>query len=184
VTIAILGNPTIGTTAQGVNWDAKRTNKVTMPRSGGWAIAMAVYVDGIWGATGNGVMKGVIYAADGAGGDPGTLLGTTAELTILMNQAVGWAIAAFAAGVWMAPADYYEGWHIGATDGNIRQYHKLGKTEYYNTDTYADGALNPFGAVSTRERNYSSYIIYNPVRSFAEYPVGRGVLNGVALGVS
>lgn len=79
------------------------------------------YVDGNGSGTGaNEVIKGILYDDDGASGKPGTLLGTTAEITITDGQSAGWVEGAFASPITLASGDYWIGFHGGATAGVAR----------------------------------------------------------------
>lgn len=113
---------------------------------------LTAYVGGVSAAA-----RGVIYAD--SGGAPGALLGESAATS--HNTTPQWRDYAFAAPVRLAPGDYWLGLHFSAAMVGGDFYNgdeaSLGRK---NTDTYTDGAADPFGTPTTINGEFSVYATY------------------------
>jgi hypothetical protein len=116
-------------------------------------------------------VKGVIYAADGVGGKPGTLLATTAERTQTQSSdnfylAGDWFDLEFASSVFLPRGSYYLGIHVG---GDQRVYGV--KTSDFGT-TYTAPATYTSGVPASWPGGETT--ILNQSALYAVYPVSRG----------
>lgn len=124
--------------------------------------SMFFYVDGQGSGTGDQVFKGIVYADSSS--VPGTWIASTVEGTVTDGQAAGWVEVAFAAAFNLsASTTYWLGMHYGDNTNTIRTYRQANTTfgdERYNTDTYSDGATDPFGGASGDSAQLSIYLYY------------------------
>jgi hypothetical protein len=104
-------------------------------------------------------IRGVIYAADGALGAPGTLLTYTAERTSVPND---WFELFLPAPLILAPGSYYLGVQVGGTSGGLYGHQTVGSnTRLTVAATYASGAPASFpGGSSALAQNGAIYAIY------------------------
>lgn len=100
--------------------------------------------------------KMVVYAADGSGGAPGTLLATSNELVGFLGGQ--WNNYTFASAVTLsASTNYYIG--IIADNTIYISAQSTGGTTSYNSDTYSDGPANPFGTRTTSVYELGAYLM-------------------------
>jgi hypothetical protein len=109
---------------------------------------LRIYMDGNGSATGASQnFKGLIYDDDGGGGEPGTLLGTSQEITIPDGQSAGWVDFPFASPVALASGDYWLGWYADVPS-NLCRYgtdSPATNNRRYKNLLYASGPGNPYG---------------------------------------
>lgn len=113
----------------------------------------------------NGKAKMVIYAADGAAGAPGTLLGTSAELAVPSAGINVWINFTFSTPVVLAAGDYYLGYIVGGdAGGSLYTYRTAlgGGTSYSKATTYASGPASPFGSGSAATLRLSLFVKSTP----------------------
>jgi hypothetical protein len=116
-------------------------------------------------------IKGVIYAADGVGGKPGTLLATTIERTRTQYSANiylagDWFDLLFAAPVFLPRGSYWLGVHVG---GDQRMY--TVQTSNFGT-TYTAPATYLSGTPASWPGGEATILNQPPL--YAVYPVSRG----------
>jgi hypothetical protein len=104
-------------------------------------------------------IRGVIYAADGAAGAPGTLLATTAARTSVPND---WFELFLSGPLVLAPGTYYLGVQVGGTSGGLYGHQTVGSnTRLTVAATYASGAPATFpGGSTSLAQNGAIYAIY------------------------
>lgn len=157
------GKTTVGGSNATASVDRKRVSKYNLDKTAD-VTKLVVYVGG--SGTGSQVIRGVIYDDDGAGGNPGTLLGTTSEVSISSSQATAWVDLAFASVVRLTSGNYWLGFISGATGDVTRYYYDVAVDSLaHNADTYVGGATNPFGSLILDSRELSIYAVYNIVEA-------------------
>lgn len=107
---------------------------------------------------GSGPVKALIYAADGAGGIPGTLMAVSQEVTV--SGGARWYECLLASPVSLPAGDYWLGVHCGSNNPRIAYRTQTG-AGMAKADSYADGPLSPYGAAGTvTNRRYIVYATY------------------------
>jgi hypothetical protein len=134
--------------------DTKYFSKITVPTRAA-IYKIAIYSVGQGGGSTACNVRAGIYSD--VAGVPTALLGTTS--VVALNQADGPAFRdyTFTTAVELAPGDYWIGNHV-ETSGLVNFY--KGATALglnFNTDTYAGGLADPFGAVSTADGPLVAY---------------------------
>jgi hypothetical protein len=124
--------------------DRKAVAILTSPKAGTLA-KVEIYLDGKGATHGTQKLRSVAYTVDGSG-NPVNLLGTSNEVTIQAKQQAGWVAFTFPYSVPIPAGRIAFGYLVGATTRIARTYWDSTGTRVGNTDTYADGASNPFGA--------------------------------------
>ena len=158
--MATFGKTAIGGTTAVIGLDAKRVAKFTLAEACSVS-KLSVYVSGDGSGVGDQVMKGIIYDDDGAAGAPGTLLGTSNEVTVTDGQAAGWVDLTFASPIALTAGDYHLGLITGANTNTIKyRYDTVVGIGSNNADTYSDGPANPFGTPTSGDREMSIYATY------------------------
>ena len=128
---------------------------------------LTAYLTGLGGGAGTQVAKGVIYNDDAAGAEPGTLMGTSNEVTTAQNDAAAWVDFTFASAVSLTAGNWIIGLIYGATSNVIQVYRVTGSgASYSDVDTYVGGAADPWSADPTLTvRVYSIYATYTVASS-------------------
>jgi hypothetical protein len=109
-------------------------------------VRLSVVLDGggAPGVTGQ-PLRGVVYSD--ANGEPGALLGRTAEVTIAPGQSVGAVNLEFRPPLHVLPGRYWLGLHAGGATATARYASTGGLGGLrFKPDSYADGTADPFGA--------------------------------------
>jgi hypothetical protein len=169
VTFSGLGTTTFGKTAVGGSSDyfvaeRKRVNRYALAAAGSVS-KLSIYLSPT-GTAGQQVLKGLIYSD--SGGAPGALLGTSAQLTFSSTSATGWYDLSFASPVKLAAGNYWIGVITGATAGIAGfRYDNVTASRDYNSNSFAAGPTNPFGAVTTDGEQASLYATYTPATAVA-----------------
>jgi hypothetical protein len=87
--------------------------------------------------------KGVVYAMDGSGPKPYTLMGYTNEITVAQNQGAGWVDLTFAAPLSLTAASYMLGLHLDGVSACVSwgRVDGTGPVSWYvyDTVTYTSG---------------------------------------------
>src|SRR5207244_6064958 len=110
-------------------------------------------------ASGQQVMKGIIYSD--ASGSPASLLGVSAQLTFTSASAAGWYDLTFSTPVTLAAGNYWIGVLSGPTAKVARyRFAKLTGSRDHNSNKYTAGPSNPFGSVTTNDKQLSLYATY------------------------
>ena len=99
-------------------------------------------------------IRGVIYT--NSGGQPGTLVAVTSEVSVAANRAAGWVTLPLTTPVQLAAGSYWLGYWYA--DGNSRLYYlNLAGAERYKAAAYSTTANPPtsFGTASSATSSYS-----------------------------
>ena len=109
-------------------------------------------------------IRGVIYT--NSGGQPGTLVAVTSEVSVAANRAAGWVTLPLTTPVQLAAGSYWLGYWYA--DGNSRLYYlNLAGAERYKAAAYSTTANPPtsFGTASSATSSYSLTATYVPAGS-------------------
>jgi hypothetical protein len=160
---AVVGE-TFGTTSVGASKDSflvdrKRVNRYALSTAGSVS-KLSIYLAPTTTA-GQQLLMGLIYAD--SSNAPAALLGVSEQLTFKNTNSAGWYDLKFASPVKLAAGNYWIGVITGATS-NVAgfRYASVASSREYNTNTYASGPTNPFGAPSTDAEQTSLYATYTP----------------------
>jgi hypothetical protein len=107
----------------------------------------------------------MIYAADAPGGNPGTLLATSAERVLADNAPESNYTFALEPGVSLQPGAYWLMQQSGSTDKQVGLSEVLVPpgNQRFNLDLYGDGPSNPAGGVRANPKEYTMFATYVPV---------------------
>lgn len=89
--------------------------------------------------------KGLLYAADGTGGIPGTLLAVSDAVSVSAGGDAAWYDFSFNTPYEAATGYYWHGVIFGANPFVFRAAGSTGATARFKADTYSDGPLSPYG---------------------------------------
>ena len=109
-------------------------------------------------------IRGVIYTD--SGGQPGTLVAVTSEVSLAANRAAGWLVLPLASPVALAAASYWLGYWYA--DGNGRYYYlNVAGAERYKAAAYSATGNPPasFGTASSSSSSYSLTASFVPAGS-------------------
>ncbi|MGZ6563843.1 MAG: hypothetical protein ACXVH1_30515, partial [Solirubrobacteraceae bacterium] len=104
-------------------------------------------------------LRGVIYT--NSGGQPGTLVAATSEVSLAANRAAGWVTLPLTAPVQLAAGSYWLGYWYA--DGNGRLYYlNVAGAERYKAAAYSSTGNPPasFGTASSAASSYSLTATY------------------------
>jgi hypothetical protein len=104
-------------------------------------------------------IRGVIYT--NSGGQPGTLVAVTSEVSLAANRAAGWLALPLTTPVQLAAGSYWLGYWYA--DGNSRLYYlNVAGAERYKAAAYSSTANPPtsFGTASSASSSYSLTATY------------------------
>ncbi|MGZ6691751.1 MAG: hypothetical protein ACXVHQ_30470, partial [Solirubrobacteraceae bacterium] len=104
-------------------------------------------------------IRGVIYT--NSGGQPGTLVAATSEVSLAANRAAGWVTLPLTTPVQLAAGSYWLGYWYA--DGNSRHYYlNVAGAERYKAAAYSSTGNPPtsFGTASTATSSYSLTATY------------------------
>ena len=131
--------------------------------SGPYAVSGAVSVSQLngymAGSSAVSRIRGVVYT--NSGGQPGTLVAVTSEVSVAANRAAGWVTLPLASPVQLAAGSYWLGYWYA--DGNSRHYYlNLAGAERYKAAAYSTTANPPtsFGTASSASSSYSLTATY------------------------
>jgi PKD repeat protein len=158
VSVTTFGTTTPGTKTDSASANVKEVSKYTAPVAGN-VTKVTAYISGLGSTSGSQKIRAVVYTD--SGGNPGTLLGQSAELTINAGRAWGWVDFTFSGGVAIPAGTVWIGF-IGATKNDLTQirYDAVSNDLKYNTNTYTNGPSSPFGSPRTSSKHYSIYATY------------------------
>ncbi len=154
---------TIGQTSTGTNQDAAyildylflRKDQLTV--SGQRFTKVTAYIH----SAGTSDVRGVLYAADGSGGIPGTLLASKA---VSISAGTAWIDFTFATPYEAATGYYWHGVHFGTDAVAFNAVATSGVTGCYKTDTYSDGSPSPYGSAGSNwPYDQCCYLTYEAV---------------------
>jgi hypothetical protein len=165
---------TFGKTAQGAlmntaSGDVKRANAFTLTVGNATVSKLSAFLDGAGATTGSQTVMGVVYAADGASGAPGTLLCQTSALSITAGRAAGW-VDLPVAGTCVLPSagTYYLGLLTGQTSAVARYgYDAVTGAGQYSANVFTSGPSNPWGATTAIDVQLAVYATYSASASSA-----------------
>ncbi len=151
------GKTTVGASSDTFASERKRVNRYALSEAAS-VTKLSIYLQPT-GNSGQQVLKGVIYAD--SGGAPAALLGVSEQLTFNGTESAGWYELRFSSAVKLSAGNYWIGVMTGPTSGVAGfRYDSVASSRDYNTNTYASGPTNPFGAVSTDSEQMSLYASY------------------------
>jgi hypothetical protein len=154
----MFGKTTVGAFADTATANRKRVNRYTLGVAGSVA-KLSIYLAP--SKAGQQLLKGIIYAD--SSGSPSALLATSNQLTFKSTNTAGWYDLTFATPPVLAAGDYWIGVITGIT-GNVTgfRYDKVAGSRDFNTNNFASGPSNPFGAVTKDPEQTSLYATYTP----------------------
>ena len=141
--------------------DYKYGSRYTLPENGSVTSVVALMRGRLAGSATAGKaqrFRTMIYAADGPGGDPGTLLATSRELVLADNAPEGVYRFPFAAPVALPAGSYWLMQQAGAdgAQAGISEDTIAPGNQRFNSDLYADGPSNPAGPVTAQPKVVTS----------------------------
>lgn len=154
---AAFGTTTIGASSDSFLAERKRVNRYALPSSGAVS-KLEIYLTPTSNA-GQQLLRGVIYAD--ASGKPQALLAVSEQLTFASTSSAGWYALPFAAPVTLGAGNYW----IGVISGGAShvagfRYDAVSGARLYNTNSYALGPSNAFGAATGDFEQMSLYATY------------------------
>lgn len=145
-----------GTSWTGLTANAKRASALTVTAPLELASVVA-QLDGKGGGTGTQTVKGVVYKD--AGGSPGALVATTAQVSVSAGSAAKNVSLPLSVPVTLPAGTYWVGLHSGAT-ASVARYLSSDSSAALRTnlDTYSGGASATFG--TSTSNGDKSMVIY------------------------
>jgi hypothetical protein len=159
------GRTAVGTTFGFPGADYKYGSRYTLPENG-TVTKITAHMRGrlAGGATGGATQRFrmMIYASDGPGGDPGTLLATSAERVIADNAPEANYEFTVQPGVALPAGSYWLMQQSGASGSQVGLSEQIVSpgNQRFNADLYGDGPSNPAGAVSADPKEYVIFATY------------------------
>lgn len=161
--MATFGKTDVGATdAAFPSANSKSACKFTLSEAG-YVTKLTIYYQSAGGHEG-GNAKGLIYSVDESG-EPDALIAVTEEVAVPYSI-FDWVEFPFSSPVYLEAGDYYLGAH--SANRLVSKAATTG-TNRYNSDTYSDGASDPFGSASSSSLQKSVYATY-----YTTYPPGEG----------
>jgi hypothetical protein len=164
--IILLRSPVLGTTSigsspsSGLSADFKRASRFTLSQSA-TLTGLYAYLDGNGGTSGSQTVRMVVYSD--SNGVPGSKLADSDPVTITSGTAASWVRFPLAQGPRLVAGNYWIAIHSAGTAGVVRDYGDPSTPDWYgNSDSFADGASNPFGTGSSGSVTLSVYATYSP----------------------
>lgn len=149
----IAGKTTPGNYSPFVVTDTGYLMPVTLPRDG-VVLGISVAVDGLGPGHGDQVARGVIYSGSG------TLLSSTASLTVANGQGLAWLMFTLPAPLPLLRGTYHAGMQAGPVDDSMRlSAIGFGATGLTYTDTYSDGPASSLPTTAPAP-DYSIWVAY------------------------
>lgn len=147
--------------------DYKYGGRYTLPESGAVTTLTAHMRGRLAGGATEGLtqrFRMMIYAADGPGGDPGTLLATSAERVLPDNAPEADYDFVLPTQVSLPAGSYWLMQQSGSTGSQVGLSEELTSpgNQRFNFDVYADGPSNPAGTMSADPKEYVVYATYIP----------------------
>jgi RHS repeat-associated protein len=156
-----IGKTSVGASNNKLAANLKSGNKVTLSQQGRFT-TISAYLDGNGTGSGSQNVRALIYAD--SSGSPGPLKATSAQVNIAKGRAPGWVDFTISPTVTLPAGDYWLVLHSGTTANIIRRFgDTVTGSERNNTDTYSDGAADPFGTATTGNWSWSTKATYTPV---------------------
>jgi hypothetical protein len=133
------------------------------------------------GTSGLQAVRGVVYAD--FGGAPAALKGSTQEVQVAWNKTKGWVDLTFAAPLSLPAGDYWLCLHGGPRTGDALAwygYDFLAAGQRSKYDAYSNGASDPFGTASSKDRSMSIYATYTQTGSTLPVSTSPPSISGTA----
>jgi hypothetical protein len=154
---ATFGKTGIGALASSYVANRKSVSRYELPRAGS-VVKLSLYLEPRR-RSGQQLLSGVIYAD--AGGAPGPWLGTSTQLAFKNANATGWYDLPFSAPVNLAAGSYWIGVITGTTSKVAGyRYDRAARSGDYNSNAFASGPSDPFGAAKRDSLEPSLYATY------------------------
>jgi hypothetical protein len=144
--------------SNGLSADTKRASKFTLSERGRLR-ELSASLDGAGGVAGSQSVKLVVYRDNN--GVPGTKVVESSSRTLASGISKTWYSFAVS-NVLLNPGDYWIAIFTGGTAQVLRDYGDATPNWVSNSDTYSDGASDPFGAVNTGSVTLSVRGGYSP----------------------
>jgi hypothetical protein len=180
--VATFGKTTQGAGTFPINADYKHASKFTLTEPG-TITKVSLDLVGEPGGPSNQVMRGVIYA-DSAGA-PGAKLVQSIEVNVPGGSAQAsnrrWVdFDCSSPVVNLLPGTYWIGLIAGASDDSSKLGYDSSGDRDFNTDTYSDGASDPFGSPTHDTKTVAAYATYTPYATVTKTLVpAYGILSTV-----
>src|SRR5438445_244618 len=154
----ILGKDTIGALIRNAPNGLKSGSKFRLAEQGSFSKARA-YLDGLRSGSAGPSFRALIYAD--SSGSPGALRATSGQVAVPHGQSARWVDFPISPGVALPAGTYWVVLHGGPTGNSARRYgDAVTGAERYNSDSYSNGATDPFGTASTGNWIWSIYATY------------------------
>jgi hypothetical protein len=171
LTTSTMGTMSVGPFPGYMSANLKRANRYSLPTSGS-VTKLSVYLQPT-STSGQQPIEGVIYKD--LVGSPGALVATTNQLVFQQAEGAGWYDLSFPVPVSLSAGNYWIGLISGDTaDVAAYRYEDVIDSLAYNLNSYSSGPANPFGSVSTDDRQLSLYATYIPLPVNTSAPVISG----------
>jgi thermitase len=153
------GRTSVGSSSDSFAANRKRVSLYALPATGSVS-KLSIYLEP-GGVSGQQVLEGIVYA--NSNGKPGSLLGTSGQLTFASTNSPGWYDLIFAKPLKLAAGSYWLGVITGSTSyvAGFR-YQSVSSGRDYNTNIYNSRPTNPFGAFNSDREQPSLYATYTP----------------------
>jgi len=159
---ATFGRTQAGTLASDdLSGNFKRATRFNLPANG-TVTELCAYLDG--GGRSDALYQSVRFAlyADSNGVPGAKLTETAGDIIVEKYISARWQCAETKGWIPVAAGNYWLAIHSDGPAGPARYYYDGPSNWYGNTDAYADGAANPFGAGEKRPGTMSIYAVYSP----------------------
>ncbi|TLZ83810.1 MAG: hypothetical protein E6K03_03900, partial [Methanobacteriota archaeon] len=154
----ILGKDTIGALIRNAPNGLKWGSKFSLAEQGTFS-KVSAYLDGLGSGSGGQSFRALIYAD--SSGSPGALRATSGQVAVPHGQSARWVDFPISPGVALPAGNYWVVLHGGPTGNAARRYgDAVTGAERYNSDSYSNGATDPFGTASTGNWIWSIYATY------------------------
>jgi Beta-propeller repeat len=146
----LFGKGRIGAQFSAMSINVKRASRYLLWYQPAHIAKLRAFLDGTGSASGEQVVRGVIYSLSGS------LLAETEEVTIGAGQEPGWVDLPLPERLTLNRGYYRLGLHTGATHGIARYaWDPVANSRRFNIDNYANGAADPFGSASSDNQQIS-----------------------------
>ena len=154
----ILGKDTIGALIRNAPNGLKWGSKFSLADQGTFS-KVSAYLDGLGSGSGSQSFRALIYAD--SSGSPGALRATSGQVAVPHGQSARWVDFPISPGVALPAGTYWVVLHGGPTGNSARRYgDAVTGAERYNSDSFSNGATDPFGTASTGNWIWSIYATY------------------------
>jgi hypothetical protein len=143
------GSCTIGSNLVTASADYKRASAFALAIDGASVAKLTAYLDGGGATTGSQSAIGIVYAADGGSGAPGTRLCQTSQITISAGASARWVDLPIVGSCTLAAGTYYLGLLTSTTPGVMRYYGTTASGALvHDANAFASGPSSTFGSFS------------------------------------